>query len=564
MRSLAPNAKWQLSGLTRCVSGWLVAATMLGGAAGLLFIWQLTTLAHLVDDLTFKSQSLFSVKGDFEKTLLLCAASLSLQWLADMAGTKAGLHVSAKVQQDGIAHVFSAGPVGCTAQPTGQLVTTLTESTAALIPYFAHYVPRAAMMVILPLLILGVVLDLDSWSFAVLLCTGPLIPLFMALVGYSAQAIMDRQWVNLVLMGASFLDNLKGLRTLRLFAQTTASIERLATQTEAHRQATFAVMRVAFLTSAVLEFFSSLSIALVAVLFGARLLNGSVDFRSAFLVLLLAPEYFMPLRAFSASYHARQNANAAAEHLAALFALPSLVKQPIENLQTARRNTAATLTCPEFNVTYTGETPHLISPPTCFKAGSLSIITGESGAGKTTFLRTLLGFLPLQTGSIKLYDQYGQSLAAKACRTAWLPQKPLMVFGSIAENLRIAKPQASLTELEHVCAQADILDHIKTLPAGFETCVGERGSLLSGGQLKRLALARALLCNPDVLCLDEPTANLDAKSASHVISALMQCAKTRIVITATHDVKLSAQAGQTLLVANGRVTPLPFNQKVAS
>lgn len=564
MRSTPPTTEWQLTGLTRRVSGWLAAAIGLGGLAAVLFVWQLSTLAQLVDSLTFKGQGLSTLRGEFLKTFLLCAASLSLQWVADIAGTHAGLRISTAVQQDGIAHIFKAGPVGCATQATGQLVTTLTESTAALTPYFAQYLPRAAMMVVLPLLILGVTLHLDSWSFVVLLCTGPLVPVFMALVGYSAQAIMDRQWVNLVIMGASFLDNLTGLRTLRLFAQTQSSAARMAAQTEAHRSATFAVMRVAFLTSAVLEFFASLSIALVAVLFGARLLHGTVDFRSAFLVLLLAPEYFMPLRAFSASYHAKQNATAAAKRLSTLFALPTTIQPRANKPERQNKVQATLLTCAPFSVAYQGATPQLSSPETRFQVGGLSILSGESGAGKTTFLRAILGFLPLPEGSLKFYDAKGQSLPPDTCRMAWLPQKPLMVFGSIAQNLRLAAPTASQMQLEKACAQADILEFINSLPDGFNTFIGDRGSLLSGGQLKRLALARALLGNPDVLCLDEPTANLDTQSAGHIIQTLLHCAKTRIVIAATHDARLSAHAAQIMLVENGYIFPLAVEQKVAS
>ncbi|OUJ02804.1 thiol reductant ABC exporter subunit CydD [Acetobacter cibinongensis] len=555
MQSSQSQTQWQLSGLTRRARGLLGASVALGSGAAILFVWQLSLLAHLVDDLTFQGQPLTSVENDFLKVIAFSAGFLVLQWLADMAGTEAGLRISASVQQDGLKHLFRAGPVGCATQPTGQLVTTLTEATTALEPYFAQYIPRAAMMVVLPLFILARVFALDGWSFAVLACTGPLVPLFMALVGYSAQSVMDRQWVQLVLMGSSFMDYLKGLRTVRLFAQTQNSIKAMTAQTEAHRLATLSVMRIAFLTSAVLEFFASLSIALVAVIFGARLLSGTADFRSAFLVLLLAPEYFMPLRAFSASYHARQNANAAAKRLADLFTLPAYAAARYGTEQPKHAGSVEALSCHMLSAGYAaGKTEQINCVTATFYKGQLSVLVGESGAGKTTLLRAILGFLPLSSGTCTASDQNGQSIALQNCRMAWVPQRPLLVFGTIAENLRLAAPHASLADLHHVAEQADILPFIQSLPHGFETQVGERGSTLSGGQLKRLALARALLGKPDILCVDEPTAHLNSESAASITQTLSRCARDCIVIAATHQDTLIRHADQVLYVSQGHVT----------
>lgn len=565
MQSHPSQNDWQTAGMARRAKGWLAGSVILGGMAAALFVLHLTLLAGLIDDLTFHGTP-FAAE---HHTLILIVSSLGgsllLQWLADRSGTEAGLRIAALIRQDALRHLFRTGPVGCATLPAGRVLTTLTEGIDALEPYFAQYIPRAAMMVILPALILAVVFHLDSWSFVILACTGPLIPVFMALVGYSAQSIMDRQWMQLVVLGSSFLDSLRGLATLRQMGQTQASITRMAAATEAHRASTLSVMKVAFLTSAVLEFFSSLSIALVAVVFGARLLSGTVDFRSAFLVLLLAPEYFMPLRAFSASYHARQNATAAAARLAEIFALPdmaapaSTATQPVAHMSAIEK-----LVCSNLTAGYTGTAPASQDLSCVLSRGALTVITGESGAGKTTFLRLILGFLPPSSGSITAYDSTGATVADWQSRIAWVPQRPVMTLGSIADTLRLAKPDATEAEMRSAARQADALDFIEALPHGFETSVGERGACLSGGQIKRLALARALLRNPDILCLDEPTSDLDPASALRVAQAIRRCAANRIVLVATHHADMVALADQCLHISQGHGDLSPLSQRACA
>lgn len=553
MHSTQPQNDWQTAGMARRARGWLAGSATLGGMAAVLFVLHLTLLAGVIDDLTFKGKPFAAEQHTILMLLACLGGSLFLQWLADMAGTEAGLRIAARVRRDALRHLFRAGPVGCTTLPSGRILTTLTEGVDALEPYFAQYIPRAAMMVVLPLLILAMVFHLDGWSFVILACTGPLIPVFMALVGYSAQSIMDRQWMQLVVLGSSFLDSLRGLSTLRLLGQTEASITRMATATDAHRASTLSVMKVAFLTSAVLEFFSSLSIALVAVVFGARLLSDTVDFRSAFLVLLLAPEYFMPLRAFSASYHARQNATAAAARLADLFALPDMTQPESPSLQVAHAHALplAHLVCSDLTAGYPGKVPALQDLSCTLSRGTLTVITGESGAGKTTFLRLILGFLQPFSGHITAFNTTNTSVEDWQSRTAWVPQRPVMTMGSIAETLRLAKPNATDAELHAAAQQADALEFIEALPQGFATSVGERGACLSGGQIKRLALARALLRNPDILCLDEPTSDLDPASALRVAHAIRRCAANRIVLVATHHADMVALADQCLHISGG-------------
>lgn len=254
-------------GLARQVRGWLLGSVVAGGVSAVLLVCQFILLAHLVDDLAFHGRGLDTEFSVFGLILACLVGQVGARFVSDILGTQAGLRVAGHVRGKLLAHLFAAGPVVCAGVPAGEVVTTFTEGARALVPYFARYVPSAAMMVVLPLLILAVVAGVDGWSFLVLACTGPLVPVFMVFVGYGAQTIMDRRWRELSLLGGSFLDALRGLKTLRLFGRTQDSLDRIARLADAHGRTTLSVMKVAFLTSAALEFFSSLSIALVAVFF---------------------------------------------------------------------------------------------------------------------------------------------------------------------------------------------------------------------------------------------------------------------------------------------------------
>ncbi|WP_221228950.1 thiol reductant ABC exporter subunit CydD [Komagataeibacter kakiaceti] len=541
-----------LMGFTRRIGLWLGAAVVLGGAAAVMLVLQLAVLARIVSDLAFHGRAVSDESAGLAMLVALLAGRALLQWAADMVANEGSLQLATAIRGELLRHLFHVGPVGLAGQATGQMVTVLGDGVAALEAYFAQYVPRAAMMVVLPLLVLGMVLNLDVWSFIILACTGPLVPVFMALVGYRAQVIMDRQWTQLLLLGSAFLDTLQGLTTLRLFGRARDAVAAVAGMADEYRITTMSVMKVAFLTSAVLEFFASLSIALVAVVFGARLLDGKADFQSAFLVLLLAPEYFMPLRAFSASYHARQNATAAMAGISQLFALPVTAIRP-----DARGSTVGaplvSISCEDVTAGYQADAPVLSHAGCTFRRNVLTVVTGESGVGKTTLIRLLLGLLRPMRGRVIAVDACGVAHARWQDRIGWVPQQSRLVHGTIAENLRLADPMADMDTLRAAAEQADALSFIEALPQGFDTPVGERGAGLSGGQVQRLALARVLLRNPQVLILDEPTANLDPRSERRVAAAIARAAVGRIGIVVAHRPTMIAQAAQVVRLRDGQV-----------
>ncbi|MBI0083476.1 thiol reductant ABC exporter subunit CydD [Commensalibacter sp. M0402] len=536
---------------------WFVITVFLSSISSILLILELVLLSKIITSIIFYKANISFV--DNEVIYFICCVFFQIctRSVSDITGIKAALKITKAIRLEIYQSLFRTGPISYSHISLGEMVNSLTEAVDNLLPYFARYIPSAVMMVILPLFILATVLNFDIWGFVILLCTGPLIPLFMALVGYTAQVIMDRQWRQLSLLSGNFFDMLKGLKTLRLFGRAGESLKFIEKLSDEYRKTTLSVMKVAFLTSAVLEFFSSLSIAVVAVTFGIRLLNGTMHFHSAFLVLLLAPEYFMPLRDFSSSYHARQNANAALDQLKKIYSLPKLIKFSYQN---KRIDSCIKEIILDHVTVKNKENINLVQDITCtFLRDRLNIIFGHSGAGKTTLLNILLGFLPIQSGTLKMIDLKNQSQSLNMVDIAWVPQEPLLLYGTIRDNLSLKAFEPSLDQLRNVANQAGILSFIETLPQGFETHIGEEGQNLSGGQIRRLMLARALLKNPDILILDEPTSGLDQKNALQIIQTIQFLKKCRIVIVATHNPLLisygevSVQIDRGQLLHNSRV-----------
>ncbi|OYV32981.1 MAG: thiol reductant ABC exporter subunit CydD [Rhodospirillales bacterium 20-64-7] len=527
--------------------GALVASIGLGLCAAWGVVVQAVLLAHIVTLISFRHAGLGAASPWLYALGGVALLRAGLAYAAELAAHRASIRIRSDLRAELLDHLFACGPLA--APPGAAAAATLIEGVEALEPYFARYLPQMALCVAVPLAILALVLRLDWISAAVLLVAGPLVPMFMILVGYRAEAVNQAQWEKLLRLGTHFLDVLQGLTTMKLFGRARDEIAVARRLAEDYRKSTMAGLRIAFLTSAVLEFFASLAIALIAVLFGARLIHGHFDFRPAFLVLLLAPEYFMPLRGLSAHYHARMTAIAAAKQIFALLDMPAV-----------RRGSAPAasgkidISCRNLGFSYAGA-PVLSGLNAEFAAGTMTVIAGASGAGKTTLARLLLGFAAPDSGRILVN---GQDLAEISTDSwwqclAWVPQNPRLFQGSIAANLRLGAPEAGLEALREAAAQAGALGFIEALPAGFDTEIGENGAGLSGGQIQRIALARAYLKNPRLLILDEPAASLDPQGEAEMMRVIAGLARGRTVIVIAHRLAMASLADRVLVLSDGRI-----------
>ncbi|MCB1801751.1 MAG: thiol reductant ABC exporter subunit CydD, partial [Gammaproteobacteria bacterium] len=419
--------------------------------------------------------------------------------------------------------------------------------------YYARYLPAMSLTVLLPLAILVVVFPTDWLSALIMLLTAPLIPLFMILIGKGTERLNQRQWRTLARLSAHFLDVIQGLTTLKLFNASRREISNIARISDDYRRSTMAVLRVAFLSSLALEFFATISIAVVAVSIGFRLLWGEMDFLYGLFILLLAPEFYLPLRSMGTHYHARLEAIGAAEQLLHVLDLPAPEKP--QTTAALPDNHAATIRLDGVSITYPGDVRALDRVDLLIEPGERIAVVGASGAGKSTLARVLLGFSTPDSGRVLIGDTPLQAIepAAWRARLGWVPQHPHLFAGTIADNIRLGAPQASDAELAAAARRADADDFISALPAGYATALGEHGQGLSGGQIQRIALARALLRHPALLLLDEPSAHLDAASEQAIQQALAALDRSTTLVTIAHRLNTVRSADRIVLLDGGRI-----------
>ncbi|MEU1617348.1 thiol reductant ABC exporter subunit CydD [Streptomyces sp. NPDC005722] len=463
----------------------------------------------------------------------VAAGRAAVSWLTELCAHRASAAVKSQLRTRLLEHVTALGPAGLTERRTGELTTLATRGVDALDGYFARYLPQLGLAVVVPAAVLARIVTEDWISALTIALTLPLIPVFMVLIGWATQARMDRQWQLLARLSGHFLDVVAGLPTLKVFGRAKAQAESIRAITADHRRATMRTLRITFLSSFALELLSTISVALVAVGVGMRLVHGELDLYTGLVILVLAPEAYLPLRQVGAHYHAAAEGLSAADEVFAVLetAPPRRGTTPAPDLRTAVLELDGVAVEGRL-----GPVSLRVSP------GETIALTGPSAIGKSTLLSVLLGFTEPTAGRV-LAD--GTDLAAHDPagwhgQIAWVPQRPHLFAGTIADNVRLARPDAGPAEVRAALldAGAPELD-----PA---TAVGEGGAGLSAGQRQRVALARAFLADRPLLLLDEPTAALDGETEAAVVDAVRRLAAGRTVLLVVHRPALLAVADRTL------------------
>ena len=521
-------------------------AALSTSVSGVLLVVQAAAIAWLIQTVLVDGRPL----ADGLLAAVLLGVVLVLRALLGVATTAAAGTVAdaAKLalRQRVYRRLQANGPLWLRGQRSGELGELMLAHAEAVEGYFAGFQPVRTEMVVVPLAIVAAVAWVNWVVALILLCTGPLVPVFMMLVGWGAESASRGQLAEMARLGGHFADRLKGLGLLRVYGRGQAELEQVAAAAEELRQRSMRVLRIAFLSSTTLEFFASVSVAMVALYFGLSYLGlmalgpGLPDLGTGVFCLLLAPEFYNPLRRFAAHYHDRANALAAAAEIERLLGeLPEAVA-PVS----AVAGLAATAeAAPGMRVALQAENLDLRPPGAPadvvrgfslrLQPGDRIALVGPSGSGKSTVLEALAGWLPPQAGRLRL---------APGLRVVHASQRPYLFHGSLADNLRLGDPQASNARLRAVAEAGQVLRFAGQLPDGLETVVGERGLGLSGGEARRVGLARALLMEADVLLLDEPTAFLDPETEAALLDALSVHARGRCVVVATHSPAVMAWA----------------------
>jgi ATP-binding cassette subfamily C protein CydD len=461
----------------------------------------------------------------------VAVARALLAYGAEAAAVRSAARAKSQLRRRLVAHVTGGPPMQRNA---GELVTLATRGLDALDDYFARYLPQLVLAVLVPVAVLVVVVRADWISAVVIAVTLPLIPLFMALVGMHTQARTNRQWRLLNRLGGHFLDVVEGLPTLALFRRAKAEAALVRQVTDQHREATMGTLRVAFLSAFVLEVLATLAVAIVAVEVGLRLMNGGLDLRTALLVLILAPEAYLPLREVGARFHASMEGIAAAEQVFTVLDGPG----GAPGSGGGHASGTGDLRFEGVGVTYPGrDHPALEGFDLTVPAGSTVLLSGPSGAGKTTLLSLLLRFVEPTRGRVTVGGRDLALLDPDAWRRelAWVPQDPHLFDDTLAGNIRLGAPDASDAQVRRATSLAELDEVVAGLPDGYATRLGERGARLSAGQRQRVALARAFLRDAPIVLLDEPTAHLDPENARAVRRAVTRLVEGRTALVVTHD-----------------------------
>ncbi|UQX02049.1 thiol reductant ABC exporter subunit CydD [Streptomyces sp. RerS4] len=528
----------------------LAAVVALGLAGAALVVGQAMLIAEIVVG-AFEE----GLDGAALRTPLLLLAAVAVgrglvAWLTELAAHRAGAAVKSELRVRLLDRAADLGPGRLGGQRTGSLVALATRGVDALDDYFSRYLPQLGLAVVVPVAVLARIVTEDWVSAAIIVVTLPLIPLFMILIGMATQSRMDRQWRLLSRLSGHFLDVVAGLPTLKVFGRAKAQAESIRKITDEYRQATMRTLRIAFLSSFALELLATLSVALVAVTIGMRLVHGDLDLYTGLVILILAPEAYLPLRQVGAQYHAAAEGLSAAEEIFEVLETPAPTSGGGADVPAGGLRIALDA----VEVRYEGRGASSPGPVSLVvEPGECVALTGPSGSGKSTLLGVLLGFVTPTSGRVRIGDTDLADLSLEQWREriAWVPQRPHLFAGTIAENVRLARPGAGDADVEAALRDAGAWEFVAALPGGVLTPLGEGGVGLSAGQRQRLALARAFLADRPVLLLDEPTAALDGETEAAVVDAVRRLAVGRTVLLVVHRPALLAVADRVVAVAEG-------------
>lgn len=529
----------------------LVAVVALGALGAGLVIAQAMLVAEVVVGAFQRGLG----PGELSKPVLLLVAVSGgralVSWLTGLAAQRASAAVKSELRLRLLQQAANLGPAWLGGRRTGSLIALATRGVDALDDYFARYLPQLGLAVVVPVAVLARIVTEDWLSALIIVLTLPLIPVFMILIGWATQSRMDRQWHLLSRLSGHFLDVVVGLPTLKVFGRAKAQAESIRRITGEYRRATMRTLRIAFLSSFALELLSTLSVALVAVTVGMRLVHGDMDLYAGLVVLVLAPEAYLPLRQVGAQYHA------AAEGLSAAEEIFEVLEASVPVAGT-RAVPSGAVEFSDVTVRYPGRSADAVTDASfTVEPGETVALVGPSGAGKSTLLRVLLGFVSPTRGTVRVggVDLAQADLAQWRQRVAWVPQRPHLFAGTVADNVRLARPDADDAAVRRALSDAGALGFVEALPEGIRAELGEDGAGLSAGQRQRLALARAFLADRPVLLLDEPTAALDGGTEAGIVEAVRRLAVGRTVLLVVHRPALLSVADRVIRVGEAGAGP---------
>ncbi|MGD9954435.1 MAG: thiol reductant ABC exporter subunit CydD [Candidatus Nanopelagicales bacterium] len=544
----------------RGVRSLLLGSVVVAGLTAVLVVAQAFCLGYVVSEVFLNGAALDEVMPVVGLLAGIVVGRAVLSALGDVLAQRSATRTSRELRAAMLAHVVRLGPVWLSGERRGQVATLATRGIDSVEPYVSRYLPQLVIAVVVPLTVGVAILTQDLLSAVIVAVTAPLIPIFMILIGMYTQAATAKQWSTLGVLSGHFLDVVAGLPTLKAFGRESAQSKRMAEIDRRYRKATVGVLRISFLSSLALELLATLSVAVVAVAIGLRLVNGDLTLQTGLTVLILAPEVYLPIRMVGAQFHAAADGIDAAE-------------QVFEILATEPASVGTRTDVPDgpvvidgVGVTYPGsDVVSLLPTSVVISPGRVTAVVGPSGAGKSTLLAVLQGFVAPTTGVVRVGGAGGSGAAdggialseldvdAWRARLGVVAQDPVLVGPTVADDVRLRRPSASDADVDAALRSAGL--DPATLPAGAATRVGDLASDVSAGQRRRVALARVLLDPPPLVLLDEPTAGLDDDAEADVVAAVRGlAARGSAVVVVAHRPNL-VQAGDAVVALEPSEVP---------
>lgn len=559
------EARWlrSLQGEARRALAIAIAAPLV---AGVLVVLQAWTLSSVLDSAVVHGVPAGALVPGVVLFATFIIGRAVLGRIGEGAGLAAAERIKETLRRRLHARLMGESPAWLRARPSGALAAVLMEQVEAVDGFFARFLPAMIAAAVLPIAFAVVVMPFDLVAGGLFFITAPLIPLFMALVGWGAEAA-SRQHLNaFARLSGFFADRVRGITTLKLYGRADAEVATVRAASEDLHQRTLKVMRIAFLSSAVLEFFAALGVAGVALYIGLTFLHlighwgDPLTLKIGLFALLMAPEVYLPLRVLAAHYHDRANALAAVNEISAAFGtLPDVAVAPAAPTAATspaipvERRSAQAIDLETFRLRTPDGGRTLMGPlDLSIGAGETVALLGESGSGKSSLLEALAR-LRAFSGTVRIGGNDLETMAEVSLRSelALLGQRPHLFRGTIADNIRLGSPQADDDAVAEAARLAQVAPFAARLSGGLATRIGERGHGLSGGEAQRVALARIFLRNPSIILLDEPTAHLDAETEARVLDAVLAFGHGRTLIIATHSAAVAARAGRIIRIGNG-------------
>lgn len=526
-----------------------------GLIASLFTIAQAFILSRTINNVFLLHQTLQQVFYLIIIYLSFSVAKAITIWLQNFFSSKVVFIIKRNLREQLINKIKELGPLKLKSERTGEIVNTLLNGVDKLEDYFSKFLPQIFLSAFIPILILLFVLPRDLLSAIIFIVTAPIIPTFMFLIGSISEKLNQKQWVTLSRMSAYFFDVLQGLPTLKLFNRTKETVKRIDNITNIFRIKTLNVLRVAFLSALVLEVASTISVAVIAVAIGLRLLNGDFNFADALFILIIAPDFYLPLRQLGVSYHAGMEGVSSFERISEL-----IKNESFETMNSNQTKKIIEYDSPIFfeNVSFTYEERNikaLDSISLVIEPKKVTALVGQTGSGKTTLMNMLLRFINPSQGIVKFGHQNLLEINEDEWRKniAWIPQNPHLFNKTILENIKLSKDDTTIQEVIDAANKSKIHNLISSLPNQYDTLVGEAGENFSGGEIQRIALARAYLRNAPIILVDEPTANLDPIIEEEIMNDMFDLFKEKTVLIIAHRLNTIIKADKIIVMKNGRV-----------